>query len=317
VTAAPSASRSVALITHPACLDHDPGMWHPECPDRLRHVLAALEGEAFLTLLREVAPEATVEQLTRVHPLDHVRAILAVRPEPGDQVALDADTMMSAGSAQAALRAAGGCVMGVDAVMEGWARAAFVAVRPPGHHAERAKAMGFCLFANAAIAARHAQVRWGAERVAVLDFDVHHGNGTQDIFAGDSTLFYGSSHQFPCYPGTGSAFETGVGNVVNAPLRPGSGSAEFRAAWDGTILPALDSFTPDLLIVSAGFDAHKADPLAQLRLETSDFTWITERLIGIAESHCGGRLVSVLEGGYDLVALAACSAAHVRALLRV
>ncbi len=307
---------TVALITHPACLDHDTGPYHPECADRLRHVLAALEGEAFHALLREAAPEATFEQLTRVHSASHVEAILSVRPEPGEWVSLDGDTVMSAGSAEAASRAAGGAVMGVDAVMEGWARTAFVATRPPGHHAERNTPMGFCLFANAAIAARHAQARWGVERVAVVDFDVHHGNGTQDIFAADPTLFYASSHQYPCYPGTGAADETGVGNIVNAPLAPGSGSAAFRAAWDCVLLPALDAFAPGLIIVSAGFDAHRADPLAQLRLDTADFAWITERLIDHAERHCGGRLVSMLEGGYDLTALAASAAVHVGALLR-
>jgi len=308
---------SVALITHPACLEHDTGTWHPECPDRLRSVLRALEEEVFHPLLREEAPRATEEQLIRVHPLDYVQAILDIRPDPGQHLALDADTIMSAGSAEAALRAAGGAVRGVDAVMEGWARAAFAAVRPPGHHAETNRPMGFCLFSNAAVAARHAQARWGLQRVAVVDFDVHHGNGTQEIFYADKNLFYASSHQFPCYPGTGAERECGISNnVVNAPLAPGSGSAEFRAAWEDRILPALDRFAPELLIVSAGFDAHKADPLAQLRLETADFGWITGRLLALAEKHCGGKLVSVLEGGYDLDALAGSVALHVRTLLR-
>ena len=308
---------SVALITHAACLEHDTGPWHPECADRLRSVLRALEGEEFLPLLREQAPLATIEQLTRVHPAAYVASILDNRPEPGESVPLDADTVMSAGSAEAALRAAGGAVHAVDAVMEGWARAAFAAVRPPGHHAERNQAMGFCLFSNAAVAARHAQARWGLARVAVLDFDVHHGNGTQDIFFADPALFYGSSHQFPCYPGTGAAGERGVaGNVVNAPLPPGATGAQFRAAWADIILPALDRFAPELVIVSAGFDAHKADPLAQLRLETADFGWITEQLLAVAGRHAKGRLVSVLEGGYDLDALAASVALHVRALLQ-
>ena len=306
---------TVALITHPACLGHDTGAWHPECADRLRSVLRALEAEEFHPLLREMAPEATEEQLARVHPIGYIREILAIRPEEGEHVQLDADTLMSAGSAEAALRAAGGAVMAVDAVMEGWARSAFAAVRPPGHHCERGRPMGFCLFASAAIAARHAQARWGLGRVAVVDFDVHHGNGTQDIFERDASLFYGSSHQWPCYPGTGAASETGVGNVVNVGLAPGAGSVEFRAAWDGTILPALEAFGPELLIVSAGFDAHKADPLAQLRVETEDFAWLTGRLLDVSRRHCKGRLVSVLEGGYDLHALAASAAAHVRALM--
>ncbi len=307
---------SVALITHPACLEHDTGPWHPESADRLRAVLRALEAKEFEPLLRELAPAATEEQLTRVHPADYVHAILGIRPDPGDSVPLDNDTVMSAGSAEAALRSAGGAVHAVDAVMEGWARHAFVATRPPGHHAERSKPLGFCLFSNAAIAARHGQVRWDRKRVAVVDFDVHHGNGTQDIFAADPGLFYASSHQFPCFPGTGTIDERGcANNILNVPLAPGATGADFRDAWDHIILPALDAFAPDLLIVSAGFDAHKADPLAQLRLETADFRWVTERLVEVARRHCGGHLVSLLEGGYDLHALAACSAAHVRALL--
>jgi acetoin utilization deacetylase AcuC-like enzyme len=307
---------TTALITHPACLAHDTGPWHPECADRLRRVLAALEDEEFAALIRERAPLASIEQLTRVHPADYVDAILAIRPDDDQQVNLDADTLMSAGSAEAALRAAGGAVMAVDAVMEGWAQTVFVATRPPGHHAEPQRPMGFCLFANAAIAARHAQAKWGLTRIAVVDFDVHHGNGTQAVFEADPTLFYGSSHQFPCYPGTGDAGETGVGNVVNVPLAPGSASGAFRAAWDLVLIPALERFAPELLIVSAGFDAHKADPLAQLRVETADFAWLTGRLLDVARTHCKGRLVSLLEGGYDLDALAASAAAHVRVLLQ-
>ena len=307
---------NTALFTHPACLAHDAGAWHPECPDRLRAVLRALEHPDFISLLRESAPEATVEQLTRVHPLKYVEAILAIRPAAGDVVQLDDDTAMSAGSAEAALRAAGGAVAAVDAVMEGWAHAAFAAVRPPGHHAEPTRPMGFCFFANAAVAALHARVRWGLARVAVVDFDVHHGNGTQAVFAADPALFYASSHQHPCYPGTGMANERGVaGNIVNAPLPPGSDSGAFRAAWSDILLPALDAFAPELLIVSAGFDAHKADPLAQLRLETADFAWITAQLCRLARQHCGRRIVSVMEGGYDLDALAASAAAHVRELM--
>jgi acetoin utilization deacetylase AcuC-like enzyme len=308
---------TTALITHPACLEHDTGPYHPENADRLRAVLAALETEEFADLLREQAPEATVEQLTRVHPANYVEAILSIRPEFGDTVPLDGDTLMSQGSAEAALRAAGAAVMGVDAVMEGWARSAFAAVRPPGHHAEIQRPMGFCLFNNAAVAALHARARWGVQRVAVVDFDVHHGNGTQDIFQQDKDLFYASTHQSPCYPGTGDAWDRGVdGNVLNVPLRPGDGSAAFRSAWEREIIPEIDRFAPGLLIVSAGFDGHKSDPLAQLRLETADYAWITTELEHVAERHCGGRVVSVLEGGYDLHALAASAAAHVRALMR-
>ena len=306
---------SVALITHQACLAHDTGLWHPECPDRLRVVLRALEGEEFHTLLREQAPLATAAQLALVHPQPHIDRILATRPTDNELVMLDADTVMSEGSAEAALRAAGGAILAVDAVMEGWARSAFCATRPPGHHAERAMPRGFCLFANAAIAARHAQARWGLHRVAILDFDVHHGNGSQDIFEADPSVFYASSHQAPCYPGTGAAHETGLGNILNVPLAPGSGSAEFRAAWSARIIPAVEAFAPQMIIVSAGFDAHRADPLAQLLVETADYGWLTGELLGLARRVCQGRLVSLLEGGYDLPALAASAAAHVRALM--
>ncbi len=307
---------STVLITHPACLAHDTGPFHPECADRLRAVLAALEAPEFAPLLRQAAPEAGLEALVRVHPAAYVEAILAVRPAPGERRHLDPDTLMSAGSAQAALRAAGAAVAGVDAVMSGAARAAFAAVRPPGHHAPADRAMGFCLFNNAAIAAWHARAVWGLRRVAVVDFDVHHGNGTEALFAADADLFYGSSHQHPCYPGTGSASTRGIaGNIVNAPLPPGTAGPGFRAAWEQRILPALEAFAPDLLIVSAGFDAHRADPLAQLELSEADFAWLTERLLDVVGAQCGGRIVSVLEGGYDLAALAASAAAHVRALM--
>ena len=311
------ASIATALITHPACLGHDPGDYHPERPDRLRAVLRALEQESFTDLLREAAPHATIEQLARAHPRDYVEAILAIRPEGEERVALDGDTMMSAGSAEAALRAAGGAIAGVDAVMQGWAGNVFVAVRPPGHHAEPARPCGFCLFNNVAVAAQHARAQWNLTRIAVVDFDVHHGNGTQAMFGPDPNLFYASSHQFPCYPGTGHPSERGVAdNIVNVTLAPGSGSVAFRRGWEGTILPALDAFTPELLVISAGFDAHRADPLANLLLDEHDFAWITTELLAVAARHTGGRVVSVLEGGYDLDALAASAAVHVRTLMQ-
>ena len=308
---------ATALITHAACLEHDPGYTHPESPDRLRAVLAALDAPEFAALRREEAPRATREQLLRVHPASVVDAILAIRPEEGDTVRIDADTAMSAGSAEAALRAAGAGVLGVDLVLKGIVQNAFAAVRPPGHHAEPDRPMGFCLFNTAAVAAQYARGAHGLARVAVVDFDVHHGNGTQALFASDPALFYASSHQSPFYPGTGAASEHGVAdNIVNVPLRAREGSAAFRQAWGNVILPALDAFAPELLIVSAGFDAHREDPLAQLRLETEDFAWITDALLDLARTRCDGRLVSVLEGGYDLEALAASAAVHVRGLMR-
>jgi acetoin utilization deacetylase AcuC-like enzyme len=307
---------SVAFFTHPSALAHDTGEGHPECADRIRAVWRALEAPEFSHLLREVAPPASAEQLTAAHDEDYVEAILAL---PQDRVTyVDGDTVFSPGSREAVLRAAGGACAAVDAVFEGWAEAAFVAMRPPGHHAEHDRAMGFCFFGNAAVAALHARAKWGIKRVAVVDFDVHHGNGTQDIFEQDKDLFYASSHQFPCYPGTGAASEHGVaGNVVNAPLAPGSTGEVFRAAWETTILPQLEAFAPELLIISAGFDAHAADPLAQLRLREADYHWVTQRLLDVADRICPKRVVSVLEGGYDLNALAASAAAHMRALMRL
>ncbi len=305
---------SVLLLTHRACLGHDPGPHHPECPDRLRAVLAALDAEDFSDLLRDEAPRATREELLRVHPARHIDAILGIVPEGDELVALDGDTLMSAGSAEAALRAAGAAVAAVDAVLAGGIRRAFCATRPPGHHCEPSQPMGFCLFANAAIAARHAQAAHGVARVAVVDFDVHHGNGTQACFEADASLLYISSHQWPLYPGTGAASETGVGNIVNGILPAGATGAAFRALWAGDLLPALDRFAPGLIIISAGFDAHARDPLAQLRVTEADFAWLTTEICALAERHCGGHVVSLLEGGYDLAALASSTAAHVRAL---
>jgi acetoin utilization deacetylase AcuC-like enzyme len=302
------------LLTHEACLAHDPGSHHPESPARLKAVLAALGEPAFAQLARREAPRATLEQIALVHPGDFAKRLLAVVPQQG-YAAIDADTVLSPGSGEAALRAAGACIAAVDAVMKGEAQNAFCAVRPPGHHAEPHHAMGFCLFNNVAIAAAHARRTHKIERVAVIDFDVHHGNGTQAAFEQDGTMLYASTHQMPLYPGTGAASERGVGNIVNAPLRPMSGSEEFRKAFANIILPALDAFRPEFVIISAGFDAHRDDPLAQLMLVEADYAWATERLVEVAKKHAQGRIVSSLEGGYDLDALAASAAAHVAALM--
>jgi acetoin utilization deacetylase AcuC-like enzyme len=308
---------STVLITHLACLGHDPGEHHPESPQRLRAVLAALEAPDFADLEWREAPAASMEELTRVHPESYVEAILRIRPADDELAMIDGDTLMSAGSAEAALRAAGAVVAGVDAVLLGEASNAFAAVRPPGHHATPTIPGGFCLFSNVAIGARHAQEKYGIGKVALLDFDVHHGQGTQATVETDPLLFYGSTHQSPFYPGTGSPRERGIdNNVVNVPLMANSGSEEFRAAWGDRILPQLDRFAPDLVIVSAGFDAHLRDPLAQLRVTTEDFAWITGELMAIAQIHARGRLISALEGGYDLEALADSAAAHVRVLMR-
>ena len=304
------------LYTHPACLAHDPGRHHPESPARLRAVLAALEEREFAGLERREAPEAAREDLLRVHPRRHVEGVLGAVPQTG-HVGIDADTVLSPASGEAALRAAGAVVAAVDAVVRREADNAFCAVRPPGHHAEPRRAMGFCLFNNAAIGALRACEVHGLARVAVVDFDVHHGNGTQAAFEADGSLFYASAHQYPLYPGTGAASETGVGNIVNVPLRPMAGSNQFRLGLTQRILPALDAFQPELVLVSAGFDAHRSDPLAQLMLDEADYTWVTEKLLEIAYRHAEGRLVATLEGGYDLPALAASAAAHVRVLMSV
>ena len=302
------------LYTHSACLEHDPGIHHPESPARLRAVLAALSGPQFASLEPREAPQAAIDDVLRVHPRRHVERVLNAVPKAG-HVALDADTVLSPASGRAALHAAGAVIAAVDAVVANEAVNAFCAVRPPGHHAEPDRAMGFCLFNNAAIGALRARDVHGLERVAVVDFDVHHGNGTQAAFEADENLFYASTHQSPLYPGTGAASETGVGNIVNAPLRPMSGSGPFRRAFTERVLPALDDFSPQLLIISAGFDAHRSDPLAQLMLDESDYVWVTEKLVELARRHARGRLVSTLEGGYDLVALGASAAAHLQVMM--
>ncbi|WP_233840998.1 histone deacetylase family protein [Dyella sp. 2HG41-7] len=302
------------LFTHSICLQHNPGPGHAESPARLRAVLDALDQDRFAALDRVEAPRATREQLLRVHTPAYVDRILAITPE-SDTVRLDEDTLMSPGSAEAGLRAAGALVAAVDAVMSGQTARAFCAVRPPGHHATPDTAMGFCLFNNVAVGAAHALAAHGIKRVAIADFDVHHGNGTQDIFQREPCVLFISSHQSPLYPGTGMPDEQGVGNIVNAPLSPGDGSDEFRSLWNDALLPRLHAFKPQLVMVSAGFDAHRQDPLADIRLQTEDYAWITERLVDLARAHADGRLVSTLEGGYDLHALAASVSAHVSALM--
>ena len=304
------------LVTHPDCLEHLTPAGHPERPDRLRAIDRALEHERFQTLARVAAPAAELETIALCHPVDYVTGIRDATPKTG-LVGLDADTTLSPGSFEAALRAAGGAVYAVDEVMTGRAKNAFVATRPPGHHTETARPMGFCLFNNAAIAARHAQKTHGIGRAAVVDFDVHHGNGSQDIFWADASVMYASTHQMPLYPGTGAPSERGEhNNIVNAPLRPGDGGDAFRAAFERVILPRLREFQPELMVISAGFDAHMRDPLANLNLVEDDFAWATRALMEIADASAGGRVVSVLEGGYDLQGLGNSAAAHVAALMQ-
>ena len=306
---------TTVYYSHPACREHRPGRGHPERPERLDAIRDALDAEAFQALERREAPAAELAQLARAHPPAFVERVLATVPEAGF-VSLDADTTVSPGSGEAALRAAGAVCAAVDAVVAGEADTAFCAVRPPGHHAERETAMGFCIFNNVAVGAEQAREIHGLRRVAVIDFDVHHGNGTQDIFWNDPDLFYASTHQMPLYPGTGAARERGVaGNIVNVPLAPFSGGTAFRAAVEGTVMPALRRFAPEMIMISAGFDAHEDDPLANLSLTGEDYAWVTERLLTLAREICQGRVVSVLEGGYSLAALAEAVPAHVRALM--
>ncbi len=306
---------STLYISHPAALDHQTPIGHPERPDRISAIERALEKERFASLIREQAPMAEMESLILAHPESHVVSVRDLSPREG-LVRVDEDTVMSPGTYEAALRGAGGAVRAVDEIMTGQATNAFVAMRPPGHHAERTKAMGFCFFNNAAIAARHAQTRHGAERVAILDWDVHHGNGTQDIFWNDASVMYCSIHEAPLYPGTGALSETGEhGTIVNAPLNAGDGSEVFRDAMDSMVLPRIDAFAPDLIVISAGFDAHWRDPLASLNFTEADFAWATQKLMALAEKHCGRRIVSVLEGGYDLEGLSKSAAAHIDALM--
>ena len=304
---------AMRVYTHPACLLHDTGPGHAESPQRLRAVTDGLRSAFPKQLDWREAPRASRGQLLRAHAPELLDIVLETRPH--GRALLDPDTVLSPDSDEAALRAAGAAVAAVDAALLGPSPRVFCAVRPPGHHATRDHAMGFCLFNNIAVAALHALEAHGLERVAIADFDVHHGNGSQAIFEHDKRVLFASSHQWPLYPDTGAFNDTGDGNIVNAPLPAEADGAAFRAAWAERLLPALDAFKPQLLLVSAGFDAHRRDPLAQLRLETEDFAWISRELVRLASRHCGGRLVSTLEGGYDLDALRESSIAHVRELL--
>lgn len=301
----------VPLFTHPDMIEHRPGLGHPERPERLQAVLDAL-ASAGLDRDRRAAIEASIVDLERVHPAAHVARLLAAEPEAGFNQ-LDADTILSPGSIRAARLAAGAVIDAVRAVAAGHTDRAFAAVRPPGHHAEPDRSMGFCLFSNVAIAARVAQ-SLGMARVAVVDFDVHHGNGTQSAFENDDSLFMASIHQSPLYPGTGAASEIGVGNIVNAPVAPHAAREHWRGAFAGTLMPALDAFAPDLILISAGFDAHRRDPLAHQSLEAEDFAWATRAVLEVARRHCHGKVVSSLEGGYDLEGLGRSTVAHVQAL---
>ena len=308
------------LLTHPCFLEHDTGPGHPERPDRMRAVDKALSHELFKELKREEAPlrDDVEEAIVLAHPRSYIDWVKSQRPGEGELPAhLDPDTLLSSKSWEPALRAVGAGLAAVDRVMDKSSGIAnvFCQVRPCGHHAEHERAMGFCIFNNVAIAALYARKTYGAERIAVVDFDVHHGNGTQDIFWSDKNLYLGSTHQMPLYPGTGALSESGVGNIWNAPLRPGDGGERFKEAFESRILPALRNFGPDIVLISAGFDAHQDDPLANLRLVEPDFAWATAQIAEVAARHAHGRLVSMLEGGYNLAALAKSVGVHVKALM--
>ncbi len=303
------------VFSHEVCLEHENGPGHPERPDRLRAVEAVLSDPLFAGLVRQEASRATNEDLEMAHPKAYVERVFDSIPAEGYR-SMDGDTSVNPYSGEAARRAAGAAMDAVDAVLNGKADNAFCAVRPPGHHAETATAMGFCLFGNVAVAAHHARRNHGLKKIAILDFDVHHGNGTQDLVWSDPDTLFISSHEMPLYPGSGSRSETGVGNILNLPLRSGSGSELFRQVWTDEALPALDAFEPELIIISAGFDAHSRDPLASLELDAEDFAWVTLEIKAKAAELCKGRIVSCLEGGYDLQGLAESVSAHVQALMR-
>jgi len=302
---------STLIIQHDDCARHNPGAKHPESVKRVQAVMGGLEDRRGLQKLP--APLATQEQVLRVHPAEFWAGLQAMEPTKGI-VTVDPDTFMSRGSIDAALRGSGALCFAIDQILDDKALRAFCAVRPPGHHSEAEQAMGFCLLNHVAIGAMHALQRPRIKRVAIIDFDVHHGNGTQAIFEQNPDVMFVSSHQQPLYPGTGHMEETGCGNILNMPLAPNDGSKSFRKAWSSLGLPAIHSFAPDLILVSAGFDAHQRDPLAQLEVQDSDYYWITREICDLATDSCQGRVASVLEGGYDMRALATASRAHVQAL---
>ncbi|UVD57629.1 histone deacetylase family protein [Rhizobium sp. Pop5] len=309
---------STRLYEHPIFLEHVTPAGHPERSDRIRAINVALEHPNFERLERRQAPQASEDAVLLAHPEEHLIAVMREIPEEEDRInQLEADTYASQKSLQAALTGIGGAMAAVDDVFAGRADNVFVAARPPGHHAEKSTAMGFCFFNNAAIAARHAQKAHGAERVAIVDWDVHHGNGTQDIFWDDASVLFCSTHQMPLYPGTGAKEEKGKHNtIVNAPLSPNVGSDHFREAFKSRVLPALDDFRPDLIIISAGFDAHHRDPLAQINLTGEDFDWATGRVLELADRHAKNRVVSLLEGGYDLEGLAESAGMHILRMMK-
>jgi acetoin utilization deacetylase AcuC-like enzyme len=304
------------LIHHEMFARHRTSAGHPERPDRYRAVQVALGQPTFDALVRDEAEVAQVDAARYVHTDAYVDALEEARPDEGFVYLDGGDTMMEPSTWEVVLRGVGGTIQAVDQVLTGAVQNAFVACRPPGHHAETDRAMGFCLFNNIGIGARHAQHQHGIGRVAIVDFDVHHGNGTQEIFYSDPSVLYASTHQMPWFPGTGEARETGVGNIFNSPLAAGDGGVELREAFEQRILPAVNAFEPELIIVSAGFDAHERDPLGSLCMTADDFGWVTRELMTAAEQHCAGRLVSVLEGGYDLQGLRESVSAHVAELLR-
>lgn len=301
-------------LTHDICVEHDTGPGHPERPDRLRAIKLVTDLPEFDDLVREEAPLADIEDIERAHPGEYIEAIRQAVPEEG-LVRVDGDTVLSPKSWDAALRAVGSGIRAVDQVMTGKVNNAFCAIRPCGHHAEQAVAMGFCVFNNIAIAGLYARAKYDAKRIAVVDFDVHHGNGTQAMFWEDRDLYFGSTHQMPLFPGTGAITETGVGNIWNAPLRAGDDGRVFKDAFETRILPKLSAHRPDVILISAGFDAHERDPLGSIRLVEDDFAWATSQLVEIADKSCKGRVVSMLEGGYDLDGLAKSVGAHLKVLM--